>query len=112
VVVDFEVAFMIEKGVVVIGSTTIDTITKKDSAGYFKLGGVTTYSGITYSRHGIVTHVVTNVAPKDSLILKTYSRDTALEEPSEKYSDRFCPCRGVIACSKTKAAEWRRPVEA
>jgi sugar/nucleoside kinase (ribokinase family) len=75
VVVYFQVAFMIEKGIAVIGSTTIDNIIKKDSASYFKLGGVTTYSGITYSRHGIVTHVVTNVAPKDSQILKKLSRE-------------------------------------
>jgi sugar/nucleoside kinase (ribokinase family) len=75
VFVDLLVAFMIEKGIAVIGSTTIDNILKKDSASYFKLGGVTTYSGITYSRHGIVTHVVTNVAPRDSLILKKLSKE-------------------------------------
>ena len=57
---------MIEKGIAVIGSTTIDNIIKKDTASYFKLGGVTTYAGITYSRHAIFTHVVTNVAPQDT----------------------------------------------
>jgi sugar/nucleoside kinase (ribokinase family) len=75
VIVDFQVSFMIKKGIAVIGSTTIDNIIKKDSTSYFKLGGVTTYSGITYSRHGIVTHVVTNVATKDSAILKKLSRE-------------------------------------
>jgi sugar/nucleoside kinase (ribokinase family) len=60
---------MKDKGVAVIGSTTIDTIVKNDSTRYLKLGGVTAYSGITYNRHGIHTHVVTNVAPEDSHIL-------------------------------------------
>jgi len=66
---------MLEKGIAVIGSTTIDNIIKKESTSYFKLGGVTTYSGITYSRHGIGTHVVTNVAPRDSLILKKLAKE-------------------------------------
>jgi sugar/nucleoside kinase (ribokinase family) len=56
---------MIKKGIAVIGSTAIDKIIKKDHTRYLKLGGVTTYSGITYSRHDIKTHIVTNVAAKD-----------------------------------------------
>jgi hypothetical protein len=43
---------MIEKGIAVIGSTTIDNIVHRNFS-RFKIGGVTTYSGITYSRHGI-----------------------------------------------------------
>jgi sugar/nucleoside kinase (ribokinase family) len=66
---------MIPKNIAVIGSTTIDTIIKKDLRGYFKPGGVTTYSGITYSRHGIGTHVVTNVAARDSLILNKLAKE-------------------------------------
>jgi sugar/nucleoside kinase (ribokinase family) len=93
-VVDFQGAFMIEKGIAVIGSTTIDNIIKRDSASYFKLGGVTTYSGITYSRHGTVTHVVTNVAPKDSLILKKLSKEninihTGLTEDTTHFENYF-----------------------
>lgn len=56
---------MIKKGIAVIGSTTVDKIVKKGHTRYLKLGGVTTYSGITYSRHDIKTHIVTNVAAKD-----------------------------------------------
>lgn len=56
---------MVREGIAVIGSTTIDKIIKKDHTRYLKLGGVTTYSGITYSRHDIKTHIVTNIAVKD-----------------------------------------------
>ncbi len=66
---------MIEKGIAVIGSTTIDEIVKKDDTIYHKLGGVTAYAGITYSRHGIRTHVVTNIAAKDSHILKNFYKE-------------------------------------
>jgi sugar/nucleoside kinase (ribokinase family) len=60
---------MIENGIAVIGSTTIDKIISGDLS-QFKIGGVTTYSGITYSRHGVRTLVVTNVAPDDLDIVK------------------------------------------
>jgi sugar/nucleoside kinase (ribokinase family) len=73
--INLQVTFMIPKNIAVIGSTTIDTIIKKDLRGHFKPGGVTTYSGITYSRHDIVTHVVTNVAARDSLILDNLSKE-------------------------------------
>ena len=66
---------MTSKSIAVIGSTTIDTIIGKDRSGYLKPGGVTTYSGITYSRHDFVTHVVTNVAATDSLILDNLSKE-------------------------------------
>jgi sugar/nucleoside kinase (ribokinase family) len=56
---------MIKKGIAVIGSTTVDKIVAKNSS-FFKIGGVTTYSGITYARHGIKTFAVTNIAPLDS----------------------------------------------
>ncbi len=52
---------MIEKSIAVIGSTTIDQIIYQNRS-QFKVGGVTTYSGITYSRHGIKTSVITNIA--------------------------------------------------
>jgi len=55
---------MFEKGVAVIGSTTIDeNITP--TGRWRKVGGVTTYSGITYRRHGIATTIVSSIAPKD-----------------------------------------------
>jgi len=58
---------MFEKGIAVIGSTTIDeNITP--TGGWRKVGGVTTYSGITYRRHGITTTIVSNIAPKDEQV--------------------------------------------
>ena len=64
---------MFEKGVVVIGSTTIDeNITP--AGRWRKIGGVTTYSGITYSRHGVATTIVSNIAEKDKKVI------TALEK--------------------------------
>jgi sugar/nucleoside kinase (ribokinase family) len=52
---------MIQKGIAVIGSTTIDQIIHRNRC-TFKAGGVTVYSGITYSRHGIATRAITNIA--------------------------------------------------
>ena len=59
---------MIKKGIAVVGSTTIDKIVRENRS-IFKLGGVTTYSGITYSRHGIDSYIVTNVAKQDRVVL-------------------------------------------
>ena len=57
----------------VIGSTTIDKIVSDDGSN-LKLGGVTTYAGITYCRHGIPVLIASNVARQDRKIL------SALEE--------------------------------
>jgi sugar/nucleoside kinase (ribokinase family) len=55
---------MFEKGIVVIGSTTIDeNITP--TGRYHKIGGATTYAGLTYRRHGVPTTIVSNISPKD-----------------------------------------------
>jgi sugar/nucleoside kinase (ribokinase family) len=59
---------MIKNGIGVVGSTTIDTIIEEDLS-FNKLGGVTTYSGITYARNEIRTLVVSNVAEQDIEIL-------------------------------------------
>lgn len=59
---------MLEKGIAVVGSTTIDK-NIYDNKNQLKIGGVTTYSGITYRRHGILTRIVTNVAEQDLAIL-------------------------------------------
>jgi len=58
----------LKKGIAVVGSTTIDEIVA-DGRSVFKLGGVTTYSGLTYRRHGIDTLIVSNVAKQDLAIL-------------------------------------------
>ena len=54
----------LRKGIGVVGSTTIDKIIIGDHS-YLKLGGVTTYAGITYRRHGIPVFVVSNMADQD-----------------------------------------------
>ena len=65
---------MLEKGVIVIGSTTIDKIVQSNRS-FLKLGGVTTYGGITFTRHGIDTTIVSNVAPQDESILQHIYRE-------------------------------------
>jgi sugar/nucleoside kinase (ribokinase family) len=65
---------MFAKGIAVIGSTTIDTNVYADKC-FHKIGGVTTYSGITYRRHGITTHIISNVAQKDIRILDHFKHE-------------------------------------
>jgi sugar/nucleoside kinase (ribokinase family) len=63
----------LKKGIAVVGSTTIDKIVENDRS-IFKLGGVTTYSGLTYRRHGINTLIVSNLAQQDLAILDKLSK--------------------------------------
>jgi len=56
------------KGIGVVGSTTIDKIVSHDQR-VTKMGGVTAYAGITYSRFGIKTLAVTNIAKNDWSII-------------------------------------------
>ncbi|MBE9546617.1 MAG: hypothetical protein IMF10_03855 [Proteobacteria bacterium] len=60
---------MAGRSVAVIGSATIDRITQGGKS-VCRLGGVVTYGGLTFKRHGIETVVVTNVADRDESILK------------------------------------------
>ncbi len=53
--------------IAVVGSTTVDKIVGQNLS-YLKMGGVTTYSGITYARHGIDTLAVSNIARQDQEI--------------------------------------------
>ena len=76
--------FMFEKGVAVIGSTTIDE-NIAPAGRWRKVGGVTTYSGITYRRHGIATTIVSSIAPKDMHVT------TALEK------EKITVCSGRTA---------------
>lgn len=55
---------LLKKGIGVVGSTTIDKIVAEDQS-YLKLGGVTTYAGITYRRHGLAALIVSNLAGQD-----------------------------------------------
>ena len=57
-----------KKGIAVIGSTTIDKIVENGRS-ICKLGGVTTYAGLTYRRHGIHTLAVSNLADQDLHLL-------------------------------------------
>lgn len=59
---------MMEKGIAVIGSTTIDKIIDRNRS-WLKAGGVTLYSGITYSRHDIKTLAITNIADRNPQII-------------------------------------------
>jgi sugar/nucleoside kinase (ribokinase family) len=60
---------VIAKDIAVIGSTTIDKIVYRKHC-WFKIGGVTTYAGITYSRHGIRTAAITNIAKRNPVIVQ------------------------------------------
>jgi sugar/nucleoside kinase (ribokinase family) len=60
--------FRIQKGIAVIGSTTIDQIIHQNRR-TFKAGGVTVYSGMTYSQHGIKTGVITNIADRNRQVI-------------------------------------------
>jgi sugar/nucleoside kinase (ribokinase family) len=58
---------MTMKRIAVVGSTTVDKIVGQNLS-FLKMGGVTTYSGITYARHGIDTLAVSNIARQDQEI--------------------------------------------
>ena len=64
----------ITRGVVVVGSTTVD-LNEIEAERFIKLGGVTTYAGITYRRLGAATWVVTNVAPTDKALLAALKQE-------------------------------------
>jgi len=55
---------ILKKGIGIVGSITIDKIVAEDQS-YLKLGGVTTYAGLTYRRHGLPTLIVSNLAEQD-----------------------------------------------
>ncbi len=59
----------LKKGIGVVGSTTVDKIVAVDQS-YLKQGGVTTYAGITYRRHGIPAFVISNLAERDSKLIR------------------------------------------
>ena len=65
---------MIENGVAIIGSTTIDKIVRRNLSCY-KIGGVTAYAGITYRRHGIKTVAVTNISKRHPEIIARLNKE-------------------------------------
>ncbi|MEJ2164479.1 MAG: PfkB family carbohydrate kinase [Desulfobacterales bacterium] len=79
----------IKKGIAVVGSTTIDEIVDNGRS-FLKLGGVTTYSGLTYRRHGINTLIVSNLAKQDLAILnKLYEENIVVYRGESKHTTRF-----------------------
>jgi sugar/nucleoside kinase (ribokinase family) len=58
----------LKKGIAVVGSTTIDKIISGKRS-YLKLGGVTTYAGITYRRQGLPVIIVSNMAKQDEKLM-------------------------------------------
>ena len=79
----------LNKGIGVVGSTTIDKIiTEEDS--FLKLGGVTTYAGITYRRHGIPVFIVSNMAEQDlELMGKLGSKNILVLNAKSELSTHF-----------------------
>ena len=64
----------INKGIGVVGSTTIDTVVSQHRR-VTKIGGTTAYAGMTYSRHGLDTFVVTNIADNDRTIINRLEQE-------------------------------------
>ena len=62
----------IRRGVAVVGSTTIDR-NICNGVGRLQLGGVTTYAGLAYRRHGLPTWIVTRIAPAHRPLLSRLS---------------------------------------
>lgn len=56
---------------IIIGSATIDTIVQ-DASTFHKIGGVATYGGITFRRHGLDATVLSNIAATDTAIFNLY----------------------------------------
>ena len=56
------------RSVAVVGSVSVDHNVIGDRT-FLKLGGVASYAGLTYRRHGVSTWVVCNVAPAETAIL-------------------------------------------
>ena len=55
--------------VVVIGSATVDEV-KQTGSDVVQMGGVVTYTGITFHKHGLETSVVSNIAAVDQDLLR------------------------------------------
>ena len=55
--------------VLVIGSATIDQV-KQPGISAVKMGGVVTYAGITFRKHGLHTAVVSNIATQDVALFR------------------------------------------
>ena len=80
---------LLKKGIGVVGSTTIDQIIAEDHS-FLKLGGVTTYAGITYRRHGIPAFIISNIAEQDlEVIRKLHAEDILVFSAKSDLSTYF-----------------------
>ncbi len=59
--------------VLIVGSATIDVI-EHSGATTLKMGGVVTYGGITFRKHGLSTTVLCNIAPQDARLREVLAR--------------------------------------
>jgi hypothetical protein len=58
--------------VIIIGPATLDTVVTSNGT-VRKIGGVPTYAGLTFRRHGVAVMVLTNIAPADRPHFGAYS---------------------------------------
>lgn len=80
---------LLKKGIGIVGSTTIDKIIAEDHS-FLKLGGVTTYAGITYRRHGIPAFIISNIAEQDlEVIRKLHAEDILVFSAKSDVSTYF-----------------------
>ena len=64
----------LNKGIGVVGSITIDKVVAEDHT-FLKLGGVATYAGITYRRHGLSCLIVSNLAEQELELIKQFKAE-------------------------------------
>jgi sugar/nucleoside kinase (ribokinase family) len=80
---------LLKKGIGIVGSTTIDKIIADDHS-FLKLGGVTTYAGITYRRHGIPAFIISNIAEQDlEVFSKLQAEDIMVFSEKSDFSTSF-----------------------
>ena len=65
---------MKKKNILIIGSATLDEIIQNNSS-VFKVGGVVTYAGLTYKKHGLHPIIVSNVASEDKEIFHLFQSE-------------------------------------
>lgn len=97
---------MTSKSIAVIGSTTIDQIIDRGSC-RLKVGGVTVYSGMTYSRYGIRTVAITNIADRDRQLIDCLKKQKILV-----YSGRTRQTTHFINDIRTEERRQKNPQRA
>ena len=99
---------LLKKGIGIVGSTTIDKIIAKDHS-FLKLGGVTTYAGITYRRHGIPAFIISNIAEQDlQVIHKLHAADILVFSAKSDVSTYFVNYTGAIYATRNSCSKPNR----